>query len=105
VAVTEGEEAPLDEAVQSLLDGDAQELLEECLRQTTTVMQLSSNAADHSNVERLQALVKLSGEGQAVSEAEENAARRLGTIAQAILEAEEPPLERPHRGRARPKSL
>jgi hypothetical protein len=80
-----GQEMPLDEQASPAPDHDSSELLTECLKQTITVMQLSPNPQDRTDVERIQALVRLSGEEEALSEAEEEAARILGEMSRAIL--------------------
>ncbi len=66
--------------VQAVMNQGAAELFSECLRQTSTVLQLSPSAGERHDMERLQDLAKLSGAGQAVLEAEEEAARILGEL-------------------------
>jgi hypothetical protein len=69
--------------------GDAPEcssdLLRDCLRQAIMVMQLSPDQQDRADVERLHALVKLSGGDRALLEASEEAARILTEMTREIL--------------------
>jgi hypothetical protein len=71
--------------MQLIWDQDADQLLNDCLQQTTTVMEISSDPWDRKDVERIKALVKLSGVRKAVSDAEEEAARIQAAILSDIL--------------------
>lgn len=102
-ALAEDGTAPeaLEEQFQAVPDTDSRDLLRDALRQTIAVSQLSGDPAAQSEVERLQDLVRLSGESQALSEAEEEASRILTEITRAILADEPPPAPRPRRRRPR----
>ena len=82
---SEGQGEELNSAIRSILDEDADNLLKECMRQTITVMQLSSDPQDHTDAEKLQALIKLSGGGKAVSEAQAEGANILAEVTRQIL--------------------
>jgi len=82
---SESEGGELGCAIQSILHEDADELLKECMRQTITVMQLSADPQDHTDVVKLQELIKLSGGGKAVSEAEAEGATILAQVTREIL--------------------
>lgn len=76
---------------------DAGSILKDCLHQTIAVLQLSGNPQDRTDVRRLQSLVRLSGGEQAVSNAEEEAARILCAVTREILEQAAPPRRRVRR--------
>jgi hypothetical protein len=76
---------------------DAGSILKDCLHQTIAVLQLSGNPQDRTDVCRLQSLVRLSGGEQAVSDAEEEAARILYAVTREILEQAAPPRRRVRR--------
>jgi hypothetical protein len=71
------------ELAETVSDGGkrADDLLSDCLRQAITVMQLSPDPNDRTEIEKLHSLVKISGGGQAISEAEQQAKRILEDIA------------------------
>ncbi|HLV79473.1 MAG TPA: hypothetical protein VKT32_04295 [Chthonomonadaceae bacterium] len=73
------------EAVRILPEKSARLLLKDCLRHALTVEQLSPNAQDQADVEKLQALVKLAGAGCLVLEAEDESDRILAEITREIL--------------------
>lgn len=66
--------------VNAIVQEDAAHLFSECLRETSMVLQLSPDARERIDVEKIQALARLSGAGQAVSEAEEAAAQVLSDL-------------------------
>lgn len=63
---------------------DAQTLLRECLRQTITVRHLSPAQTETSEAEHLQSLASLSGSGQSLLEAEQEALEALQRLARDI---------------------
>ncbi len=69
----------------SALDQGSHDTLKDCLRQTYIVTQLSADPRACTDVARLQALVKLMGAEELVSEAEQEAARILEELTQGIL--------------------
>ncbi len=71
--------------VQSIWDQDADNLIDDCLQQTATVMQLSSDPRDLTDADRLQNLVELSGAGKAVDEAKDNSNRILAELLQDLI--------------------
>lgn len=93
---TAGEHPPVEETAPAALGPNAAELLEDCLRQTLTVKQLTSNAEARVSAERILSLVRLSGGGRALGAAEERAARVLNDVAREVLEQDPP-----RRGRLR----
>jgi hypothetical protein len=72
--------------IRTDLDTDALQLLKECLQQMHTVQQLSLHARERVDVEKLQALIRLSGGERAVVEAEKETLRALIKLAQEILQ-------------------
>lgn len=66
-------------------DQDAQDLIRDCLCQSSTVIQLSANPRHRTDAQRLQALVRLSGCELAVSQAREKSSRLLSEVLQEIL--------------------
>jgi hypothetical protein len=64
---------------------DAETLVRDSLRQAVTVLQLSPDPRDRVDVERLQALITMSGGGQAVCDAEADAARILAEVSREIM--------------------
>jgi hypothetical protein len=87
---------------RAALDQNARDLLRDCLKQTVAVMQLSADPANQSEVERLQELVRLTGEEEALSDAQDEAARILGEITHALLQERQRP--RGRRVRPRPRN-
>lgn len=67
---------------------DSAHLLQDCLRQTLAVLQLSPNPRDRTDVERLQALVKLSGGEALLADAEEQARRVLLQLTREMMEVD-----------------
>jgi hypothetical protein len=67
---------------------DSAHLLEDCLRQTLAVLQLSPNPRDRTDVERLQALVKLSGGEALLADAEEQARRVLLQLTREMMDGD-----------------
>lgn len=67
---------------------DSAHLLQDCLRQTLAVLQLSPNPRDRTDVERLQALVKLSGGEALLADAEEQARRVLLQLTREMMEGD-----------------
>ena len=90
----EGSEEPIDLAASSMLDQDAADLLEDCLRQTLTVRQISADPAAHLSAERILALVRLSGGAPAVTAAEAAAARKGGEVTRQVLRDHRKPARR-----------
>lgn len=71
----------------SLSTRDSEKALTDCLRETFTVMQLSTDRRDHIRVTTLQSLVKLLCGAQALSKAEKDAASVLtGLIREMFIE-------------------
>lgn len=66
-------------------DRDSAVLLQECLRQALAVLQLSPDPRDHSDVERLQALVKLTGGSEMLADAEEQSRRILAQLTREMM--------------------
>ena len=66
-------------------DQDAGDLIHECLCQTSTVMQLSSDPLHRTDAQRLQTLVKLSGGEIAVTRSRENSSRVLSEFLHEVL--------------------
>lgn len=87
---SEGPDESVDTTRRTIVDQNAAELLEDCLRQTMTVKQLSADPAAHLGAERLLALVKLSGGDSALNAAEEEAARILNEVTREVLGRQEP---------------
>lgn len=75
----------LEAIIKSTLDREVGTLLEECLRQSFTVRQLSSDPNEHEDVARLQQLVRLVGGEEAISRAEADALRMANQLAAAIF--------------------
>ena len=69
-------------------------LLEECLRQAVTVLQLSPDPRDHVDVERLQALIRLSGGEAAIAESEEQSRRILVQLTREMMDDSSSPSSR-----------
>ncbi|MCC2669055.1 MAG: hypothetical protein K0Q72_1526 [Armatimonadetes bacterium] len=63
----------------------ADRLLEDCLRQTVTVLQLSPDPRDRTDVERLQALIRLSGGEAAIADAEDQSRQILVQLTREML--------------------
>jgi hypothetical protein len=82
--VAAGETADPERRVSDGREGSS-DLLRDCLRQAIMVIQLSPDQGDREDVERLHALVKLSGGDRALSEASEEAARILTDMTREIL--------------------
>ena len=83
---TAAEELSLEPAVTAAqADPGAGELLEDCLRQTMAVKQISADPQVQRSAERLLALVRLSGGSPALTAAEEAAARILGDVTGQVL--------------------
>jgi hypothetical protein len=91
VDASEGKDEQLSRAIRTILEQNAAELLDDCLRQTMTVKQLSSDPDAHVSAERIQTLVQLSGRGDAVSAAEDEAARILNEVTREVLSRQAPP--------------
>jgi hypothetical protein len=89
VDATEGREEPLEETMRSVLDQNATQLLEDCLRQTMTVKQLSGDPEAHVSAEKILSLVRLSGGGNALTSAEDQAARVLNEVTREVLGEQE----------------
>lgn len=66
-------------------DRDSAVLLQDCLRQALAVLQLSPDPRDRSDVERLQALVKLSGGSELLADAEEQSRRILTQLTREMM--------------------
>ncbi len=81
--------------IQSIQETDVDHLLQDCLRQTTTVMQLSRRPHERTDVEMLQMLVKLAGAEQWADDADKEAHLRLRDITKALILDTD--LSRPHR--------
>jgi hypothetical protein len=69
-------------------DRDSAVLLQDCLRQALAVLQLSPDPRDHLDVERLQALVKLSGGAEILADAEEQAHRILTQLTREMMNSD-----------------
>jgi hypothetical protein len=84
---TEGLEAELElgDHILSHLERESSALLQDCLTQTFTVMQLSSKACNQQDVAKLQELVRLTGAREAVLKAEDEALRFLANLTRDIL--------------------
>lgn len=78
---------------------DARQLLRECLRQTVAVRQLTTDAQDLLEIDRLQSLVRLSGGEAELTEAEREARSALAKMAHELLQF--PPRPQPSRRRSR----
>lgn len=76
------------------LHRDSAHLLQECLRQAIAVIQLSPNPRDHSDVERLQSLIKLSGGEALLADAEEQARRILTQLTRELMDVDSAPTRR-----------
>lgn len=77
--------APVHEAIAAAArERNARQLLKGCLRQALMVTQLSRDPREKADVEKLRTLVSLSGAGQAILEADEEAARILRELTRAI---------------------
>jgi hypothetical protein len=74
-------------AARRVLEQDAGSLLGDCLRQTLTVQQLSTDPQVQGHAERIQALVRLSGGDQALRDANEDAAQALAAITRELRPA------------------
>lgn len=85
VDATEGRRASFEETMRSVLDQNAADLLEDCLRQTMTVKQLTSDPEAQVSAERILSLVRLSGGGPALNAAEDRAARILNDVTREVL--------------------
>jgi hypothetical protein len=85
VEATEGREESLDQTMKAVLDQNATQLLEDCLRQTMTVKQLSSDREAHVSAEKILSLVRLSGAGAALNSAEDQANRILSEVTREVL--------------------
>ena len=85
--VSPGSDEPSEVFVRSrcIWDQDAEDLIHECLNQTGTVMQLSSDPLHRTDALRLQALVKLSGGDLAVAQSRENSSRILSEFLHDVL--------------------
>lgn len=81
--------------------GDSRHLLRECLKQMCAVCELSRDPTDLADVERLRYLVTISGAEKALREADDEAARWLAEMAQAIVAG--PIVERSVRPRRIPR--
>jgi hypothetical protein len=84
VANSERLDERLDDIINSTLDREIGTILAECLHQSFTVRQLSTDQAEHADVARLQQLVRLVGGEEAVSNAEADALRVVRQLAHAI---------------------
>jgi hypothetical protein len=84
--VDEGADSQRGGRLSAVLNADALQLLKACLQQMHTVQQLSLQARDRVDVEKLQALIRLSGGERAVAEAEQETLRALVTLAYEILQ-------------------
>ena len=71
--------------IRSIQETDVDHLLQDCLRQTTTVMQLTRRPHERSDVEMLQLLVKLAGAEQWAADADREATMRLRDITKALI--------------------
>ena len=71
--------------IRSIQETDVDHLLQDCLRQTTTVMQLTRRPHERTDVEMLQMLVKLAGAEEWAADADREAASRLRDITQALV--------------------
>jgi hypothetical protein len=80
--------------IRSIQETDVDHLLQDCLRQTTTVMQLSRRPHERTDVEMLQLLVKLAGAEQWAADADKEAHLRLRDITKALILDTD--LSRPH---------
>jgi hypothetical protein len=85
VEATEGCEEPLEQTMKSVLDQNATQLLADCLRQTLTVKQLSSDPEAQVGAEKILSLVRLSGAGSALSSAEDQARKILSEVTREAL--------------------
>ena len=85
VAAGDGKAEPAQAAIRSIAGRDASQLLKDCLKQAITVQQLSPHPQDRNEAEKLQALVKLTGAGRAVLEAEDENARVLAEMTREII--------------------
>ncbi len=81
----------------------ASDLLRDCLKQAMTVMQLSGDPVQQSEVGRLATLVRLSGGEEAVTAAEHEAAAVLAEVTRAVLAVDETPRFPRRRIRLRPR--
>lgn len=86
--VTCSHDHPEVEVETEVHERDSAHLLQECLRQTVAVLQLSPNPRDHSDVERLQTLVKLSGGESLLADTEDQARRVITRLAHELLEGD-----------------
>ncbi|HZT41615.1 MAG TPA: hypothetical protein VFA07_05480 [Chthonomonadaceae bacterium] len=78
--------APYRDSLPCILpEKNARLLLKDCLRHALTVQQLSPNPQDQTDVEKIQALVKLAGASYLVLEAEDESDRILAEITREIL--------------------
>jgi hypothetical protein len=68
---------------------DAGHLLQECLRHSMTVKHLSARASNQMDMEKLEALVRLAGGKDLLVSSEENGARIIDNIVNAIWQASE----------------
>jgi hypothetical protein len=71
--------------IRSIQETDVDHLLQDCLRQTTTVMQLSRRPHERTDVEMLQMLVKLAGAEKWAADADKEALMRLRDITKALV--------------------
>jgi hypothetical protein len=85
VEATEGREESLDQTMNAVLDQNAAQLLEDCLRQTMAVKQLSSDPEAHVSAEKILSLVRLSGAGSALNSAEDQAKKILSEVTREVL--------------------
>lgn len=79
-------------------DRDSVYLLQDCLRQALAVLQLSPNPRDHSDIERLQTLIRLSGADALVADSEAHARRVLTQLTQELMDVDSVSSRRLRRG-------
>ena len=84
----EDNQSDLSQRSKFIWDQDAGELINDCLQQTSTVLQLSASSKERLDANRLQSLVKMSGGEQAVAQAREASSRLLGEVLQELLRNE-----------------
>ncbi len=78
--------APARAAPRAARDHDAVHLLDDCLRQVNIVAELSASPEHRADAQKLRGLVQLATGGHGMSLVEEQAARALQELLQAILE-------------------
>ena len=71
--------------IRGVPDHGAAQLVQDCLKNTFTVMQLSGDPDDVASVERLQALARLSGANEAIVHAEEEAIQVIEGLVRDII--------------------